>query len=186
MPRNIADAIAFIVNAIANLYLLVLLLRFWLPVLRADFRNPLAQAILKLTSPLVVPLRRIMPAFGKLDTATILVAFVVQYLTILVVLLIYRDTASFALISVTSLVNLVFLSLRLFAFAIVIRVILSWVSVGGHNPATAIIDILTDPILRPFRRLIPPIGGMDISPVFAMILLFALSIVVDGLKPIPF
>ncbi|NCF50203.1 YggT family protein [Gammaproteobacteria bacterium] len=184
MPKNIADAIVFIVNAIANLYLLVLLLRFWLPWLRADFRNPLAQAILKLTSPLVIPMRRITPSFGKLDTATVVVAFVVQYLTILLILLLYRQSAGFAPIAITALVNLVFLSLRLFAFAIVIRVILSWLSPGGYNPATAIIATLTEPVLRPFRRLIPPIGGLDISPIFAMIMLFAASIVVHGLKPI--
>jgi len=186
MPRNIAEAIRFIVQAIANLYLLVLLLRLWLPVLRADFRNPLAQAILKITSPLVIPLRRIMPSLGKFDTATILVAFIIQYLTILLILLVYGETSGFAPIAITAIVNLVFLSLRLFAFAILIRVILSWVSPGGYNPATAIIATLTEPVLRPFRRLIPPIGGLDISPIFAMILLFAVSIVVDGFKPIGF
>jgi YggT family protein len=184
MPKNIADAIVFIVNAIANLYLLVLLLRFWLPWLRADFRNPLAQAILKLTSPLVIPMRRITPSFGRLDTATVVVAFVMQYLTIMLVLLIYGHSAGFAPIAITAVVNLVFLSVRLFAFAIIIRVVLSWVSQGGYNPATAIIASLTEPVLRPFRRLIPPIGGLDISPIFAMILLFAVSIVVNGLKPI--
>ncbi len=184
MPKNIADAIVFIVQAIANLYLLVLLLRLWLPVLRADFRNQLAQAILKITSPLVIPMRRIMPSLGRVDTATILVAFVIQYLTILLILLVYGQSSSFAPIAITAVVNLVFLSLRLFAFAIVIRVILSWISPAGHNPATAIISTLTEPVLGPFRRWIPPIGGLDISPIFAMILLFALSIVVDGLKPI--
>jgi len=184
MPRNVAQAIDFIVQAIANLYLLVLLLRLWLPVLRADFRNQLAQAILKITSPLVVPMRRIMPSLGRVDTATILVAFVIQYLTILLVLLIYGQSASFVPIAITAIVNLVFLSLRLFAFAIVIRVVLSWISPGGHNPATAIIATITEPVLRPFRRLVPPIGGLDISPIFAMILLFAVSIVVNGFKPI--
>jgi len=186
MPKNIADAIVFIVQAIANLYLLVLLLRLWLPVLRADFRNQLAQAILKITSPLVIPMRRVMPSLGRVDTATILVAFVIQYLTILLVLLIYGKTSGFAPIAITAVVNLVFLSLRLFAFAILIRVVLSWVSPGGYNPATAIISTLTEPVLRPFRRLIPPIGGLDISPIFAMILLFAVSIVVSGFKPIGF
>lgn len=184
MPRNIADALRFIIGAIANLYLLVLLLRLWLPVLRADFRNQLAQAILKITSPLVIPLRRVMPSLGRVDTATILVAFIIQYLTILLILLIYGETSGFAPIAITTVVSLVVLSLRLFAYAIVIRVILSWISQGGYNPATAIITTLTEPVLRPFKRLIPPIGGLDISPIFAMILLFALSIVADGFKPI--
>lgn len=188
MPNNIADAIAFIVNAITSLYLLVLLLRFWLPWLRADFRNPLAQGILKLTSPLVVPLRRIVPPFGRLDTATILVAFGIQYLTVLLLLLILGGTAGIypiAPIAVTAIVKLCVLSINLFVYAILIRIVLSWIAPGQHNPATAIITTLTEPVLRPFRRFIPPLGGFDISPMFAMILLVALTIVVNGFKPLP-
>ena len=93
MPANVTTAIVFIVNAITSLYLLVLLLRFWMPLLGADFRNPLAQGILRLTSPLVIPLRRILPAVGRIDTATVLVAFVIQYVTLLVLLLIIGQKA---------------------------------------------------------------------------------------------
>ena len=84
MPSNVATAIVFVINALTSLYLLVLLLRFWLPWLQADFSNPLAQGILRLTSPLVIPVRRIVPPFGRLDTATILVAFIIQYIAVLV------------------------------------------------------------------------------------------------------
>ncbi|MBT8087620.1 MAG: YggT family protein [Gammaproteobacteria bacterium] len=184
MPSNITTAIVFIVNAVTSLYLLVLLLRFWMPLLGADFRNPLAQGILRLTSPLVIPLRRILPAVGRIDTATVLVAFVIQYLTILVLLLIIGQKAGFAAIAVTAIVKLVVLSINLFVYAIFIRIILSWLSPGGYNPATAIIATLTEPVLRPFRRIIPPLGGLDISPVFAVILLFAATIVVNGLRPL--
>jgi YggT family protein len=180
MPSNIASALVFVVHALTSLYLLVLLLRFWLPWLRADFRNPLAQGILKLTSPVVVPLRRIVPSFGRLDTATILVAFVVQYLSLLLLLLIIGASAKFSLIATTAIVKLVLLSLNLFMFAIFIRIILSWISPGQYNPATAIIATLTEPILRPFRRFIPPIGGFDISPIFAIILLGALTRILLG------
>ena len=184
MPSNIAAAIVFIVNALASLYLLVLLLRFWMPWLRADFRNPLAQGILKFTNPLVIPVRRIVPSFGRLDTATVLVAFIVQYLTVLVLLLILGQTADFVTIAITSIVKLAVLSINLFVYAIFIRIILSWLSPGGYNPATAIITTLTEPVLRPFRRLIPSMGGIDISPVFAVILLLAATIIVNGLKPL--
>ena len=88
MPSNVTSAVVFIVSTIAQLYLFVLLLRLLLPWFGADFRNPIAQAILKLTSPVVVPLRRIVPPVGRLDTATVLVAFIIQYITILMVLLI--------------------------------------------------------------------------------------------------
>ena len=83
MPTNVSTAVVYIVNALTSLYLLVLLLRFWLPLLRADFRNPLAQGIFKLTSPLVIPLRRLIPALGRLDTATVLVTVAFQCLAIL-------------------------------------------------------------------------------------------------------
>ena len=184
MPANITTAIVFIVNAVTSLYLLVLLLRFWMPLLGADFRNPLAQGILRLTSPLVIPLRRILPAVGRIDTATVLVAFIIQYVTILILLLIIGERAGFVPIAVTAIVKLVVLSINLFVYAIFIRIILSWLSQGAYNPATAIITTLTEPVLRPFRRIIPPLGGLDISPVFAVILLFALTIVVNGLRPL--
>lgn len=184
MPSNVASAIVFVVNALASLYLLVLLLRFWMPWLRADFRNPLAQGILRFTNPLVIPVRRIVPSFGRLDTATVLVAFIVQYLTVLVLLLILGQSADFVSIAITSIVKLTVLSINLFVYAIFIRIILSWLSPGGYNPATAIIETLTEPVLRPFRRLIPSMGGFDISPVFAVILLLAATILVNGLKPL--
>jgi len=184
MPSNIASAIVFIVNAITSLYLLVLLLRFWMPWLRADFRNPLAQGILRFTSPVVIPVRRIVPSFGRLDTATVLVALVIQYLTVLLLLLIMGRTAGIAAITLTAVVKLIVLSINLFVYAIFIRIILSWVAQGAYNPATAIIATLTEPVLRPFRRLIPPLGGFDISPIFAIILLLAATIVVNGFKPL--
>lgn len=184
MPSNISSAIVFVVNAITSLYLLVLLLRFWMPWLRADFRNPLAQGILRFTSPLVIPVRRIVPSFGRLDTATVLVAFVIQYLTVLLLLLIMGRTAGIAPIALTAIVKLIVLSINLFVYAIFIRIILSWISPGSYNPATAIIQTLTEPVLRPFRRLMPPMGGFDISPIFAIILLLAATIVVNGLRPL--
>ena len=184
MPSNITSAIVFIVNAVTSLYLLVLLLRFWMPLLQADFRNPLAQGILRLTSPLVVPVRRIVPPLGRLDTATVLVAFVIQTVTVFLLLIIVGQTAGFVPIAATAVVKLVALSINLFVYAIFIRVILSWVAQGGYNPATAIITTLTEPVLRPFRRLLPAMGGFDLSPILAIILLLAATIVINGFKPL--
>jgi len=186
MPGTLTSAIVFIIDSIAQLYLLVLLLRFWLPWLGADFRNPLAQAILRLTSPVVIPVRRIVPSVGRLDTATVLVAFIIEYLVLLILVAITQRTAGIMDLTITALANLVVLSLRLFVFAIIVRIILSWVSPGGYNPATAIIHTLTEPLLRPFRRIIPPLGGLDISPVFAIIILLAATIIVSGFKALPF
>lgn len=179
------SALTFIIHAFAQLLLFVLLLRFWLPWFRADFRNPIAQAILKLTSPLVVPLRRIVPPIGRIDTATLLVAFVIQYLAILVILALGGSSATIVNIALTSILDLAMLSIRLFVIAIIIGIVLSWVAPHNINPATMFIRTISEPLLRPFRRFIPSMGGIDISPVFALILLMALSILLAEMRPIP-
>ena len=178
------QALYFIIKTIAQLYLLVLLLRLWLPLLRADFRNPLAQGILRITSPLVVPLRRLLPSIGRLDTSTVLVAYALQYLTILVLVAVSGQVVPTASILITTIIELVILSLNLFFFVILIKIILSWVAPHTHNPATALLSTMAEPVLRPFRRVIPPIGGFDISPIFAIILLQAAVIFLQDLKPI--
>ena len=190
MPRNLPQALHYIIDALASLYIFVLLLRIWLPLLRADFRNPLAQAVLRLTSPLVVPLRRVLPSFGRLDTATVLVAFVIQYAAILLIMFIYaallsNPLPSSGLIALTSMIKLISLSVNLFVFAIIIRVVLSWISPGLHNPATALVSTLTEPVLRPIRRLLPPMGSFDLSPMLTIIGLYALNIVIRGYSPLP-
>lgn len=187
MPANVSTALVFIVNTLAQLYLFVLLLRLLLPWFGTDFRNPIVQAILKLTSPVIVPLRRIVPPIGRIDTATVLVTLIFQYITIVVLLNIMGlfELATFKQIAVTTVVNLLLLALNLFIFAILIRIILSWISPGGYNPILALIHSITDPVLRPFQRLLPPMGGLDLSPLFAMILLSALRIVIAGYKLLP-
>ena len=130
------QALYFIIKTITQLYMLVLLLRLWLPLLRADFRNPLAQGILRFTSPLVVPLRRLLPSFGRLDTATVVVAFAIQYLIVIVLLAIFGRTATTVDVLLTTVIELAILSLNLFFFVILIKIILSWVAPHTHNPAT--------------------------------------------------
>lgn len=179
------QALYFIIKTLAQLYLLLLLLRFWLPWLRADFRNPVAQGILRFTSPLILPLRRILPSISRLDTATVLVAFVIQFLTLLVLLALTNRVIEPLPVAVTAVFELVILSLNLFFFAILIRIILSWIAPHNYNPITALLTTLSEPILAPFRRLIPAIGGLDISPVFAIILIQACVILLHNLKPVP-
>lgn len=179
-----SQALYFIIKTLTQLYLLVLLLRFWLPILGADFRNPLAQGILRVTSPLVVPVRRFVPSIGRLDTSTILIAYVIQFLTVLLLLTIGGYMVDTIPIMVTTFIELAVLSLNLFFFVILIKIILSWVAPHTHNYATALLTTLAEPVLRPFRRIIPSIGGLDISPIFAIILLQAAVIFLQTLKPI--
>lgn len=172
-------ALIYIIDAIAGLITLVLLLRFWLPWVGADFRNPFAQGILQATSPLINPLRRIVPAIGRIDTATVLVALAVQVVAVTVVLLLLGAPLSIRFILVSAVFELVILSLQMFIFAIIIRIVLSWVAPGNYSPVSALLHDLTDPILRPFRRIVPSFGGFDISPIFAIILLGAVSILIE-------
>lgn len=178
-------ALIFLIATISQLYLFVMLLRFWLPIVRADFRNPIAQGILRLTSPLVIPVRRIVPPIGLIDTATVIVAFALQYLAVLVILTISGVSPDILNISITALVDLLLLSIQLFKFAIFIFVILSWIAAGTYNPAISFVSMLVNPVLKPLRGLIPPIGMLDLSALIALIGLHALSIFVATLRPFP-
>ena len=185
MTGSAANALIFIIHSFAQLYLLVLMLRLLLPWLRANFNNPLAQAILRATSPLVVPLRRVVPAIGRLDTATFLVAFGLQYLTVLIIAALKGWPLDIVPIAATAAVKLVTLTIWLFVVAIIIRIIMSWIGGGAHNPAMAIIDSMAEPALRPVRRIIRPAGGIDLSPYFAIVFLIAITIFISGLKMLP-
>jgi YggT family protein len=181
-----SQALYFVVRTLAQLLMFVVLLRFWLPWLRADFRNPVAQGILKMTSPLIIPLRRFLPSIGRLDTATVLILLVFQYLTVVLLLVMSGRMADPFSIALVSVLELAIVSLNLFFFAVLIMVILSWVAPQAYSPITAFVSAIAQPILRPFRRLIPTIGGLDISPIFAIILLQAGVIFLQSLKPFPF
>ncbi len=179
------QALYFVVKTLAQLYLLLYLLRFWLPLVRADFRNPIAQAVLRFTSPLIIPVRRFIPPIGRLDSATVLVTFAMQYAILFVLLQIVQQRPPAATIAVMTILELCILSLNLFFFAILIRIILSWVAPNTYNPVSAIASAVAEPVLRPFRRLIPAVGGLDISPIFAIVLLQAGVIYLQTLKPLP-
>jgi len=179
------QALYFIVKTLAQLYLLLLLLRFWLPIMRADFRNPIANGILRITSPLVIPVRRIIPPIGRLDTSTILVAYILEFLLILALLALRGLRVETLPIAITAILELAILSLNLFFFVILIKIILSWVAPQNYNPMTVLLNTMAEPMLRPFRRIIPAVGGFDVSPIFAIVLLKAAEIVLQSYRPIP-
>ena len=178
------QAVYFIVKALTQLLLLLYLLRLWLPIVRADFKNPIAQGVIRLTSPLIVPLRRFIPAMGRLDTATFLVIYAMQYVIVLVLLLISQRMAPTLVVAISSLLELCILSLNLFFFAILIKVVMSWIAPHTHNPVSAIAASIAEPVLGPFRRILPTVGGMDLSPIMAIVLLKAAEIYLQTLKPL--
>ena len=177
-----AEALIYIVQTLGSLYLLIVLLRFILQLVRADFYNPLSQFTVKATQPLLKPLRRIIPGFGGLDLASLALAILVQLvLMVLVILIAGANPAAvglqrlvWAIIAVTSLF------LKIFFFAMIISVILSWVAPGSYNPGAQLVNQICEPLLAPFRRLLPNLGGLDISPIFAFIALNLLDRFVIG------
>ncbi|MEN7343863.1 MAG: YggT family protein [Pseudomonadota bacterium] len=177
----IADISEFLLTALSHLILFVILLRLYLQLVRANFRNPLAQSIVQLTSPLVVPVRRFVPPIGQVDTATLLVAYIVQVL-LLGALTLLKGFSPSPIIFGLAVFELAEMSIKLFLYAIVIQVVISWVAPGNYSPASALIEELTRPVMRPFQRLIPPMGGLDLSPMIAILALSVGLIIVDHLR----
>lgn len=163
------NSITFLVEIIFQLYLMVVLLRLWLQFAQADFYNPFSQFIVKATHPIVGPLRRVIPSFGRLDTATLVLALIVASGKIFAVALVHGYVY---LNPIGLLVGGVFEILRegfqLVFYVLIIRAILSWIS-QGQNPLEYVLHQLTEPFLAPIRRIIPPIGGLDLSVMFAII-----------------
>lgn len=170
-------ALIFIVRTLLGLLITVFLLRFLLPLCRADARNPLSQAVIKLTNPLILPLRRVLPPFKRLDTASLLALLAVQLAaTALIWALSGHGLNAPAALFYAAAHELLSLTLRFYFFIILIHVLLSWIAPGTDSPAASILNSLCTPILRPLQRLIPPIAGLDLSPLFALIAIQALQI----------
>lgn len=171
------DALIFIFRSLLDLYIICFVLRLLLQWVRADFRNPLSQFILRVTDPLVIPLRRLVPAIGSLDTATLLIAVIIQLIAtaVLVNVACVGDIDIVQLVGI-AVVRLLQLSLRIYLFVVLIYVVLSWVAPGGsYNPAANLLSSLVEPVLAPVRRLVPTIGGLDLSALFVLIGIQALS-----------
>ena len=171
------NAVIFLVDTLFGLYLMVVLLRIWLQLAQADFYNPLSQFIVKATHPVVGPLRRIIPSFGRLDTASLLFALVIAAAKIVVLSLISYGAVSNPLgILITSVYIVIGEALRLILYVLIIRAVLSWVS-QGQNPIEFLMQQLTEPLISPVRRIIPAMGGLDLSPmVVIIVLLFVMKL----------
>ena len=179
-----AEALIYIVQTLGSLYLLIVLLRFILQLVRADFYNPLSQFVVRATQPLVRPLRRLIPGLAGLDLASLILAIIVQLLLMALTLLLMgygADIMSLAgQLLIWSIIGVTSLFIKVFFFALIVSVILSWVAPGSYNPGAQLVNQLCEPVLAPFRKLIPNLGGLDISPIFAFIALNLIDMLVIG------
>ncbi len=176
------EALIFIVRTLLQVLLVtVFLLRVLLPLARADSRNQLSQAVIRLTNPLVLPLRRVLPPIGKIDTASIVALLLVQMVATAVLWLLgayprYISAAIFLQIVTLTLISTILL---FYTYALFLYILLGWIAPGTYSPAASLLQSLCEPLLRPVRRLIPPIANIDFSALFVIIGLQALYIAIN-------
>lgn len=176
-PLN--NASAFLIQSLFDLYLFILLLRFIFQYLRVDYYNPLTQFVVRMTSPVIVPLRRMIPGFWGIDFATLFVIVALTCLKITLIMFVsVRKFPAPAGLFLWSLGDITALTINLFFYAILMSVILSWIAPLTRTPMTAILYRLTEPLMRPARRFIPIVAGFDISPIPVMIGLQLLKILI--------
>jgi len=178
----LAQALVYVIQTLGSLYLLIILLRFILQLVRADFYNPLSQFTVRATQPLLKPLRRIIPGFGGVDLAALVLAILVQLALMMVVVVLLGASIGglFPALLIWALLGVASLFLKVFFFALIVSVILSWVAPQTHNPAAELVNQICEPLLAPFRRILPSLGGLDLSPIFAFIVINLLDRFVIG------
>jgi len=159
--------LAIIVGELLSLALFVVLMRLLLQLVRADFRNPICQAIVRLTNPLVIPLRRILPPIRKLDTATVVAVAIIAFILVAVGFAFQNFPADALIWAQQVVLTVVYAILWIYFWSIIVYALLSLVAPGGYSPLQSVLASLCEPVLGPFRRIIPGVAGIDLSPLWA-------------------
>lgn len=181
---HLLNASDFLIQTILSFALYVVLLRFWMQWVRADFRNEIGQFIITITNPVVLPLRRIIPSVGTVDTATLLLAYVIATLKIYTLLSLRGIDVNWIYLAMYGLGQLLRASVHIFVAAIFIGIIASWVAPGSYHPVLNVARAISEPLMAPARKLIPPMGGFDFSPMLVLIFLqLTLYLLVAPLSP---
>lgn len=172
------NPLIFLIDTLLDIYIAILLLRFLLQQLGADYYNPIAQFIVKATQPIVGVARRYIPSYKSIDLATLLIVFALISLKVVIVTSLRGGSYSSASILIVTMYDFISLLFDIFIIAIFLQAILSWINPDPYNPVSSILYSLTTPVLRPIKKLMPDMGGIDISPIFALIALMFLKRVV--------
>lgn len=176
------NAMVFLISTVFNLYLMMVLLRLWLQLAKADFYNPFSQFVVKATHPIVGPLRRIIPPIGSFDVATLLLAILVSLAKYLVLALVLGGNITPVGLLIMGALGVIKEALTLAFWVLILRAILSWVS-QGRNPIELVMNQLTEPMLAPIRRIIPPLGGLDLSVLVTIVGLQFLQLLMGDFLP---
>jgi YggT family protein len=184
------NAIEFLVSTIVNLYVMVVLLRFLMQMFRVDFYNPISQFAVKVTTPLLKPIRRVIPGVAGIDVSTLLLAWLLLAAKMLLFkginlevmrldgMGVYLQNMGVGVLLYFAVVDVLIQIIDIFFFVIIVQVILSWVNPNPHSPMHALLHSLSYPILKPFKKLLPPIAGVDITPLFALLSIQVLKMLI--------
>ena len=168
---NVTRALIYLVSTLVDLYVAAILLRLLLQWVRADFYNPLCQFLVKVTNPVLVPARRIIPSIGRLDTASVVIMFLLEVIQLLIINQLSGAGFELQFMLIYSVRKLLVALLMTYFVLIIASVIISWIGAQSRHPLIPLVFQLTEPVLRPFRKVIPVVGGFDLSPLFALITL---------------
>lgn len=177
----LTNPLEFLITTLFSLYILAVMLRFLLGAVRADFYNPVSQFLVRITNPVLTPMRKAIPSIGKYDTSALLLMLLLQVTALVLVVLLRGASVSILALLLLAVAELLLLLINVFIFSIVVMVILSWINPGTYTPVGALLHSLTNPVLAPFRRVIPPVSGIDLSPLFALIALQVLKMLIHPL-----
>lgn len=170
MSSHFSEAGIFLVKALFELYLLILMVRLILAYVQANYFNPVTRFIVTLTQPLVAPVRRIIPNYRRIEFSTLLLIIIIELIKISLLFALIGVSTSAMVLPFIAIIETIKLLLQTFFYAILLQALMSWFQ-PGETPATQLLRQISDPILRPLQRLIPPIGGFDITPIPALLLL---------------
>ncbi|OQK16496.1 hypothetical protein AU255_00895 [Methyloprofundus sedimenti] len=165
----VSDPIIFLMDTVFSFYILAVVLRFLLQWVGGDFYNPISQFLVKITHPPLRVLRRYIPAVGKIDTSSIVFVIALQMFSDLITLTLKGIPFSFAALILLSISQLISLVINVFVFAVFVRALLSWINPGSFNAASNLLYSITEPLLVSCRRVIPDIGGIDLSPLLVLV-----------------
>ena len=178
-----SEIFTLVVDTLSSLYLMIILLRFVLQLSRADFYNPISQFAVKATNPFLIPLRRIIPGFGGVDIASLILAIIFQALIlslkIAVLASVIPNPIGVILMSVVLVLGFL---LKLYFWTLIIMIVASWIAPGSHHPALMLINQIIEPLMKPFRKILPSMGGLDLSPILVILVLQILEKVVAQLS----
>ncbi|HRW65346.1 MAG TPA: YggT family protein [Candidatus Competibacter sp.] len=172
-------ATVFLIQTVFGFYILAVMLRFLLQCVRADFYNPLVQFLVRITNPLLLPLRRFVPGYRGLDLASVVLAFALQLLEVLLVTALFGRSLDIGGVLLVTVMELLKLLINIYLWGVIIQAVLSWINPDPRHPAARVLAQLTAPLLRPARRLLPPVSGVDLSPVLVVVALIFVSLLLQ-------